>query len=222
MRPTSKVGRTCRRDQPRGQAPSNLGSIELPAPSREVSTQRAGPANYVGSLMDYNARFFFPALGRFVSADTIVQCLNRYMHVRNSSLSRIDPTGHNDELANLAWMLVGALDGWAEANMLGLGRNGVGQVYDALSVQRDYYAVGSVFGNTVTILTGWLEMEVGAGGVAGGAVLCPETIGGGCAVACDRRRRHICPRSHRRAIRLRACNQECSTGNIGCNDTKHK
>ncbi|MCP4526377.1 MAG: RHS repeat-associated core domain-containing protein [Aestuariibacter sp.] len=41
-------------------------------------------------LYDYNARFYDPALGRFVSADTIVpdpgnpQSFNRYSYVRNN------------------------------------------------------------------------------------------------------------------------------------------
>ncbi|MCP4529089.1 MAG: RHS repeat-associated core domain-containing protein [Aestuariibacter sp.] len=54
-------------------------------------------------LYDYNARFYDPALGRFVSADTIVpspgnpQSLNRYSYARNSPLNRIDPSGHQDE-----------------------------------------------------------------------------------------------------------------------------
>ena len=62
--------------------------------------QRAGPANYVGSLMDYNARSFSPALGRFISADAIVpgagnpQTLNRYAYVLNSPLNFLDPSGH--------------------------------------------------------------------------------------------------------------------------------
>ena len=63
---------------------------------------RKGPANYVGSLMDYVARGYSPALGRFVSADTIVpgagnsQAYNRYMYVRGNPLGRIDPSGHQD------------------------------------------------------------------------------------------------------------------------------
>ena len=61
---------------------------------------RKGPANYVGSLMDYVARGYSPALGRFVSADTIVPgagnpaAFNRYMYVRGNPLKLIDPTGH--------------------------------------------------------------------------------------------------------------------------------
>ena len=55
-------------------------------------------------LMDYGGgtRFYSPLLGRFISADTVVprpddpQALNRYSYVRNSPLSRVDPTGHCD------------------------------------------------------------------------------------------------------------------------------
>ncbi len=67
---------------------------------RRRSGQRAGPANYVGSLMDYVARGYSPALGRFVSADTIVpgagnsQAYNRYMYVLGNPLGRTDPSGH--------------------------------------------------------------------------------------------------------------------------------
>ena len=51
-------------------------------------------------LMYYGARYYDPALGRFVQADTIVpnpgnpQDLNRYSYVRNNPLRYIDPTGH--------------------------------------------------------------------------------------------------------------------------------
>ena len=51
-------------------------------------------------LYDYQARYFSPLLGRFISADTIVpdyanpQSLNRYAYVYNNPLKYIDPTGH--------------------------------------------------------------------------------------------------------------------------------
>ena len=60
-------------------------------------------------LYDYGARYYNPALGRFLSPDTIVpdpgnlQSLNRYSYVRNNPLSRIDPTGHLDEGAEDAY-----------------------------------------------------------------------------------------------------------------------
>jgi RHS repeat-associated protein len=51
-------------------------------------------------LYDYNARYYDPALGRFVQADTVVpsmanpQDFNRYSYVRGNPLRYIDPSGH--------------------------------------------------------------------------------------------------------------------------------
>ena len=51
-------------------------------------------------LYDYHARYYHPALGRFISADTLVpspgdpQSLNRYAYVRNNPLKYTDPSGH--------------------------------------------------------------------------------------------------------------------------------
>ncbi len=51
-------------------------------------------------LYYYNARYYDPALGRFISADTIVpdptnpQALNRYSYVINNPLKYTDPSGH--------------------------------------------------------------------------------------------------------------------------------
>ena len=47
-----------------------------------------------------NARFYIPALARFVSADTVIpdhtnpQSLNGYTYVLNSPLRYLDPDGH--------------------------------------------------------------------------------------------------------------------------------
>jgi RHS repeat-associated protein len=52
------------------------------------------------ALMDYNARYYDPWLGRFVSADTVVaqagnpQALNRYAYTYNNPVRHIDPSGH--------------------------------------------------------------------------------------------------------------------------------
>jgi RHS repeat-associated protein len=52
-------------------------------------------------LYNYNARLYDPVIGRFISADTIVQnpsdpqMLNRYSYVRNNPLIYIDPSGHH-------------------------------------------------------------------------------------------------------------------------------
>ena len=62
---------------------------------------------YTGQIEDaaiglyfYNARYYDPALGRFIQADTIIpapanpQSLNRYAYVLNHPLRYTDPTGH--------------------------------------------------------------------------------------------------------------------------------
>jgi RHS repeat-associated protein len=51
-------------------------------------------------LYDYGARFYDPAIGRFVSADSVVprpgnpQNLNRYSYTNNRPLNLVDPSGH--------------------------------------------------------------------------------------------------------------------------------
>ena len=65
---------------------------------------------YTGQELDaetdlyfYNARYYNPAIGRFISADTIVpdfdnpQSYNRYSYVLNNPLKYNDPTGHSDD-----------------------------------------------------------------------------------------------------------------------------
>jgi len=52
-------------------------------------------------LYYYNARYYDPTIGRFISADTIVpnmanpQCLNRYSYCLNNPLSLTDSNGHD-------------------------------------------------------------------------------------------------------------------------------
>jgi len=52
-------------------------------------------------LYDYGARYYDPALGRFIQADTMVpspanpQTLNRYAYTRNNPIKYNDPTGHD-------------------------------------------------------------------------------------------------------------------------------
>ena len=100
-----------------------VGSETRYAPYGEVRTDGAAVGGltdftYTGQqvdaqtgLMFYNARWYDPALGRFLSADTIVpdpgnpQDLNRYAYVRNNPVRYRDPSGHGrcvDEECN--WM----------------------------------------------------------------------------------------------------------------------
>ncbi len=58
-------------------------------------------------LYNYNARLYDPVIGRFISADTIVQApsdpqsLNRYMYCRGNPLVYVDPSGHSSFFSNV-------------------------------------------------------------------------------------------------------------------------
>jgi RHS repeat-associated protein len=75
--------------------------------------------NYTGQRLDgsagllyYGARYYDPALGRFIQPDTLVpepgnpQSLNRYAYVLNNPLKYTDPTGHCEENDNYCWSLI--------------------------------------------------------------------------------------------------------------------
>jgi RHS repeat-associated protein len=72
-------------------------------------------------LYYYGARYYDPALGRFVQADSIVpnpgnpQALNRYSYVLNNPLRFIDPTGMFTEEELLSWGITQEqIDAWKE------------------------------------------------------------------------------------------------------------
>lgn len=82
---------------PYGSVRSSQGTL----PTRRTFTgQYTEEPNGLGSLMFFNARFFSPLLGRFVSADTMIpkpddpQMFNRYSYVINNPLRHTDPSGH--------------------------------------------------------------------------------------------------------------------------------
>ena len=65
------------------------------------------PYKFTGKELDqtglyfYGARYYDPVIGRFITADTIVQApydpqsLNRYSYCRNNPLNYVDPSGHS-------------------------------------------------------------------------------------------------------------------------------
>ena len=73
------------------------GEDRLPAVSGHLS---ATERNYTSQIKDnetqlyyYNARYYDPALGTFVSADPADDSLNRYGYVHGSPLAYVDPSG---------------------------------------------------------------------------------------------------------------------------------
>jgi RHS repeat-associated protein len=75
----------------------------LPRTQRRYTGQVDQNDAFVGSIIDYGARFYSPWLGRFVSADTIIpggknpQAFNRYSYVLSRPLNYIDPSGHSQD-----------------------------------------------------------------------------------------------------------------------------
>jgi RHS repeat-associated protein len=61
----------------------------------------AGQRKETFGLLDYNARYYNPRIGKFISADTLVpdpsnpQAFNRYGYAYNNPIRFNDPTGHD-------------------------------------------------------------------------------------------------------------------------------
>ena len=79
---------------PFGETLSDTGSVSV---SHKYTSQEL---DIETGLYYYNARYYDPVLGRFISADPIVpdptnpQALNRYSYVVNNPLKYTDPSGH--------------------------------------------------------------------------------------------------------------------------------
>ena len=125
----------------RGGAFSNLTTKRFTSQYHESSLPGGEELSY------YNARWYDPKLGGFLSADTIIpdptapQNYNRYSYVLNNPLKYTDPTGH------IVW--VTAAIGAA------IGGTVTGATYLYTAPEWDIYAFGTVFG---------------AGAVAGGLI----------------------------------------------------
>jgi RHS repeat-associated protein len=91
-----------------------------------------GQRNEAGfGLMDYNARYYSPVLGRFISPDTIVpnpanpQKFNRYAYAYNNPVRYNDPSGHcGDCLLDAAFITYDVYaiqqEGWTPLNTAAL------------------------------------------------------------------------------------------------------
>ncbi len=74
----------------------------------------------LGSLYDYGARFYSPALGRFIQADGLVpepvdpQSLNRYAYALNNPLRYTDPSGMFEQTAIEVYLQSLDPDSWQD------------------------------------------------------------------------------------------------------------
>lgn len=96
---------------PYGETYTNQGSVDFH--QRRYTSQEQDPET---GLYFYNARYYNPALGRFVSPDSLVsspgdpQSLNRYSYTDNNPVNRIDPSGHG-WFSKLFKKIIGAIVG---------------------------------------------------------------------------------------------------------------
>jgi|GEM_PF-6277764 len=83
----------------------NIASQQYFDPWGKVKSGGIGQTslNYTGQRLDgtgllyYNARYYDPALGKFLSPDNVADGLNRYAYVHNNPIIGTDPTGHREE-----------------------------------------------------------------------------------------------------------------------------
>jgi RHS repeat-associated protein len=148
----------------------------------------------------FNARWYDPALGRFLSADSIVPDpgypgdFDRYAFVRNNPLRYVDPTGHwPDWLDNAIDFAQGATYQFVNDMTLGT----LDRVATSLSLcmdcnRSDAYVQGQQAGRAASTVVSSTEAVLGAaaaaeglaamGPTAGGGLLCGAVTAGGCLV----------------------------------------
>ncbi|GJL61396.1 MAG: hypothetical protein NPIRA04_00500 [Nitrospirales bacterium] len=148
------------------------------------------PYRYTGKEQDdstglyfYEARYYDPVLGRFISADTIVpsttdpQALNRYSYARNNPIIFTDPSGH---------FFKKALRSVGKAFSSPIVRGLAWAVLPGVAVYFDPYTSNTAFslsaGAIATYLCGGSPICGGAASGAVGAYLSGGNIGRGAAV----------------------------------------
>ena len=148
----------------------NLGSTSLTTNSSGVSVSqqefdpwgkvRSGGVsqtsmNYTGQKLDgtgllfYNARYYDPAIGRFSSADTVADGLNRYSYVGNNPINATDPSGNCAKNADGSPNRDGDSNCWAayDRNSAKINLGIIPGLDDLLQSQLD-------------VMFGWLERNV--------------------------------------------------------------
>ncbi len=146
-------------------------------------------------LYYYGARYYDPQLGRFISADSIVQApfdpqtLNRYSYCRNNPIIYSDPSGHffNFGVAIVSAIIgavtSGAQSGWDPGAMLtgaaiGFVSGGIGGgisdgIFNAAYAANPASVVENAWTGAIYDFQGFTTATIGgaaAGGAAGGAV----------------------------------------------------
>ncbi|MFH1691505.1 MAG: RHS repeat-associated core domain-containing protein [Candidatus Omnitrophota bacterium] len=145
-----------------------------------ANPQTGSPVNYyfTGKELDktglyyYSARYYDPEIGRFVSADTLVQApydpqsLNRYAYCRNNPLKYTDPSGHKWSWKKFWHAAVGVFVGVVATMVLGPG-GALAWYGSTMAAMIGGAAGGAVAGG---LDGGWQGALIGAamGGATGG------------------------------------------------------
>ncbi len=148
--------------RPYGQLHTHTGTADV---AYKYTGQERDPST---GLYFYNARYYDPALGRFISPDTLVesplhpQTLNRYAYAGNNPVLYNDPTGH----CFLVCIIIGAIVGTVSAGIASdwdPGATLLGGAIGAFS--------GGVGGKVGGFVAGTVKGTAGSilGGAAGGA-----------------------------------------------------
>jgi RHS repeat-associated protein len=132
-------------------------------------------------LYNYGARYYDPALGRFVSADSVLQSvldpqlLNRYAYARNNPVLLADPSGHFVIAPFLAAVIIGAVVGGVSAGIASnwnLDQMWKGALVGAVGAAAGYGlgpVVGKVLGDgVVAVIAGGAICGAATGATAGG------------------------------------------------------
>ena len=128
-------------------------------------------------LYNYNARFYDPALGRFISPDSIVQgpfspqTLNRYSYVGNNPLMYVDPSGHFLSLPVIIGAVIGGVSSGIQSDW-DFGKTLTGAIIGGVSGYVGYeagsWAFDAVGGGTAGLFAGGGVGGATAGGTGGG------------------------------------------------------
>jgi RHS repeat-associated protein len=150
-----------------------------------------GQRNYASfGLMDYHARFYSPALGRFTQPDTVIPSLtntqswNRFSYVNNSPILYNDPGGHWPEffqavadavthfaagvVGQVALTLVSSIPG--TESITDQTASGYNDINDTA------FQVGRLVGAMVAGVVGINIAITGAAGITGGAAACATGV----------------------------------------------
>jgi len=106
-------------------AKRHLGRRSLSLDCRKAALRAGFFFNELGGvgLMDYRARFYGPALGRFIQPDTLIpdpsnpQAFNRYSYVANRPVNFNDPSGHDPWWCEGRNNEAACISGWIQAHV---------------------------------------------------------------------------------------------------------